>query len=64
MSGEFPLPKFLEGETLPEDYYGTRNPYKEPNDWHINLPKLMRYARNKGVPVYMLTKEEVEQFRT
>lgn len=64
MVGEYPLPKCLEGEPLPEDYYAPIDPYAPIKDWNINLPKLARYADKKGVPITQLTKEEVEQFRT
>ena len=56
-------PKFLEGETLPPEYYSTPNPYENAPSCHVDLPALSNYAKEQGKKITELTKEEVQQFR-
>ena len=56
------LPRFLEGEPLPEGYYEAPDPYKTAPSCHIDLPALARYARKSGKKITDLSKEEVKQF--
>ena len=56
------LPKFLEGEVLPQGYFEPPNPYKEPPTRKINLGELVAYARKNGKKCWDLTKEEIQQF--
>lgn len=55
------IPKFLEGETIPQDYFETPDPYKVPKS-SINLLELSRYAQREGKALIDLTKEEVKMF--
>lgn len=55
------IPKFLEGETIPQDYFETPDPYKAPKS-SINLLELSRYAQREGKALIDLTKEEVKMF--
>lgn len=56
------LPKFLEGEILPKDYYATPDPYSLPDTGKYNLGGMVRYAIKHGKQVTDLTKEEVKEF--
>lgn len=56
------LPKFLEGEELPEGYYDPPDPYREPPKSRYDLRAMIRYAREAGKEVVELTKEEANQF--
>jgi hypothetical protein len=58
------LPRFLEGQPLPEGYFNPPDPYKDSPPCPYYLSRLVAYAKEKGVPVTELTWEEVEQFRT
>ncbi len=56
------LPKFLEGEELPEGYYDPPDPHREPPKSRYDLRAMIRYAREAGKEVVELTKEEANQF--
>ena len=56
------LPRFLEGEPLPDGYYESPNPYESAPSCHIDLPALARYARTVGKKLTDLSKDEVKQF--
>lgn len=58
------LPKFLEGESLPQGYYEPLNPYEDMPKYNVNLLELSRYARRCGKSLIDLTKEEVDMFRS
>ena len=55
------MPKFLEGEVLPRSYYESPNPYSAYEGRSVDLRKLSRYARIKGVRLVDLTKQDVEE---
>lgn len=46
MSGE--MPKFLEGEPLPDGYFAEPNPYTFLPNRDVNLLEISRYARRVG----------------
>ena len=56
------IPKFMEGEPLPQGYYETPNPYKNPPPCSYNIPAMVNYAMAHGKKVTDLTKEEAKQF--
>ena len=56
------IPKFLEGEPLPEGYFEAPNPYMEPPRSRYNLRAMVNYALKVGKKVPELTKEEAAQF--
>ena len=57
------IPKFLEGEELPEGYFDPPDPYKPLKSVRINLRELVKYAKEQGKDGWDLTKEEVDRFR-
>ena len=61
-SDGFKLPRFLEGEELPEGYFDPPDPYREPPKCRYDLRAMTRYAREVGKKVVELTKEEANQF--
>ena len=61
MSGE--IPKFLDGEPLPDGYFAEPNPYTFLPNRDVNLLEISRYARRVGKKITEMTKEEVEQFK-
>ena len=56
------VPKFMEGDTLPEGYYSAPDPYSEPPASKYNLRAMVNYARKNRKKVADLTKEEAEMF--
>lgn len=62
--GAIVLPRFLEGRPLPDGYYDPPDPYKAPPTCPYHLRALSAYAKEKGVAVTDLSREEVERFRT
>ena len=58
------IPKFLEGEPLPDGYFKPVNPYVSAPSCKINLGKLVAYAKEKGKTQWDLTKEEIKMFET
>ena len=56
------VPKFMEGDTLPEGYYSVPDPYSDPPDSKYNLRAMVNYARENRKKVADLTKEEAEMF--
>ena len=57
------IPKFLEGEELPEGYFDPPDPYKPFKSERIKLGELVKYAKEQGKDGWDLTKEEVDRFR-
>ena len=55
-------PKFLDGATLPENYYKQPNPYINAPSCYINLLELSRYAKREGKKIVDLSSEEVKKF--
>ncbi len=56
------IPRFMEGQPLPEGYNEALNPYKNPPNSKYNLRAMVNYALQAGKKVPELTVEEVEQF--
>ena len=56
------LPRFLEGEPLPEGYYDQPDPYVSAPSCHVNLPELAKYAKSAGKKLTDLSREEVRKF--
>lgn len=56
------IPRFMEGQSLPEGYNEAPNPYKNPPNSKYNLRAMVNYALRTGKKVPELTVEEVEQF--
>ena len=56
------IPKFYEGEKLPQGYYNTPDPFVRPK-CNLNLLKLSRYTLSLGKELTSLTKEELSQFK-
>ena len=56
------IPKFYEGEKLPQGYYDTPDPFVRPK-CNLNLLELSRYALSHGKELVSLTKEEISQFK-
>ena len=56
------IPKFMEDDTLPEEYYSEPNPYSEPPVSKYNLRAMVNYALSHGKKVTDLTKQEAELF--
>jgi len=63
MEKEKKIPKFLEGEILPEQYFGPVDPYKSSPTCKINLGKLVAYAKEQEKTQWELTKEEINMFK-
>jgi hypothetical protein len=53
---------FFENETVVPSYYEQPNPYVNAPSCHVNLLELSRYARQCGMKLTELTKEEVKLF--
>lgn len=56
------IPKFMEGDTLPDGYNSTLDPYSEPPVSRYNLRAMVNYALGHGKKVTDLTKEEAALF--
>ena len=56
------LPKFLEGEKLPPEYYFPPDPYRNPPECKYDLRALVQYARKNGKKIVDLSNEEVRAF--
>ena len=56
------IPKFLEGETLPQGYFDPLDPYISHPTRKIRIGALVAYAKEKGKTQWNLTKEEVKMF--
>lgn len=56
------IPRFMEGQPLPEGYNEALNPYKNPPNSKYNLRAMVNYALQAGKKVPELTVDEVEQF--
>ena len=56
------VPKFLEGEKLPDSYFQAPNPYVESPNSKYNLRAMVNYALKHNKEVVDLTKEEAESF--
>lgn len=56
------IPKFLEGETLPNGYFDSPDPYKNPPKSKYNMRAVVNYALKNGKNVTDLTKDEVMPF--
>ena len=56
------IPKFMEDDTLPEEYYSEPNPYSEPPVSKYNLRAMVNYALSHGKKVTELTKDEAGLF--
>lgn len=61
MNGE--IPKFLEKESLPKNYFDAPNPYAPLPERDVNLLELSRYAKSNKKKLVDLTTEEVEKFK-
>ncbi|MBQ9574304.1 MAG: hypothetical protein IJR27_03400 [Synergistaceae bacterium] len=56
------IPKFMEGDTLPDGYNSEVDPYSEPPVSKYNLRALVNYALENGKKITDLTKEEANLF--
>ena len=56
------IPKFMEGDTLPDEYNSEVDPYSEPPVSKYNLRALVNYALENGKKITDLTKEEANLF--
>ena len=56
------LPKFLEGESLPEGYYDPVSPYEKHPPCPYNLQELMKFSVTSGRKIEDMSKEELNQF--
>ncbi len=56
-------PRFLENETLQQNYYEKPNPYATAPSCHVNLLMMSRYASECGKQLTELTTEEVKRFK-
>lgn len=56
------IPRFMEGQPLPQGYNEAPNPYKNPPISKYNLRAMVNYALQKGKKVPELTVEEAKQF--
>ncbi len=56
------IPKFMEGEPLPEGYFDAPNPYTNPPAAQYNVRAMVNYALEHEKKVTDLTKEEAKQF--
>ena len=56
------IPRFMEGQPLPQGYNEDLNPYKNPPISKYNLRAMVNYALQKGKKVPELTVEEAKQF--
>ena len=56
------ISKFLEGESLPAEYYDQPDPYSEPPVSKYNLRVMVNYAMSIGKKVMELTNEEADRF--
>ena len=56
------IPRFMEGQPLPQGYNEVPNPYKNPPNSKYNLRAMVNYALQKGKKVPELTVEEAKQF--
>ena len=60
----FVLPKFLEGQPLPANYFDPVDPYADAPTCNFRVGDLVDYARSKGKKCWDLTKEEIDRFQT
>ena len=59
------IPKFLEGEPLPDGYFDELSPYETHPTCKINLLALGEYVRKTGKKSgWDLTKEEMKMFES
>ena len=58
------IPKFMEGDTLPDEYNSAPDPYSEPPVLRYNLQAMVNYALKHGKKVTELTKDEAGLFIT
>ena len=56
------IPKFLEGEPLPDGYFDPPDPCTNPPKAQYNFRAMVNYALKHGKNVTELTKEEVKPF--
>lgn len=56
------IPRWLEGELLPDGYNEQPNPYAEMPTSKYNLRALVNYALSNGKMVTELSKEEADYF--
>ena len=56
------IPKFMEGDMLPDGYNSEPDPYSEPPVSEYNLRAMVNYALSHGKKVTELTREEAERF--
>lgn len=56
------IPKFLEGETLPDGYFEPVNPYVSAPSRKIRVGDLVAYMKKHGKTMWDLTKEEIKMF--
>ena len=56
------IPRFMEGQPLPEGYNEAPNPYRNPPKSKYNLRAMVNYALQTGKKVTELTDKEAEQF--
>ena len=56
------IPRFMEGQPLPQGYNEAPNPYMNPPKSKYNLRAMVNYALQKGKKVPELTVEEAKQF--
>lgn len=57
------LPVFMQGTTLPDDYFKPQDPYKVAPSCKVRIRAMMEYAHAHGKRCWDLTKEEFEQFK-
>lgn len=57
------VPKFMEGEPLPDDYFEPQNPYVLAPSCKVKIGAMAEYARLHGKRIWDLTKEEYKMFQ-
>lgn len=60
--GDITIPKFLEGEELPEGCFDYPNPYAPPPETDYKFIEMLKYARENGKKFSDITKEEAAMF--